>query len=422
MRRRQPWDDGDFPAWAHAVRRLCSFILCLGAATAAPALEIRQLSVDGGNRAQTPSLTVDPRAGLVLTWQTRQDDTAALHFALLDAQGVVQRRGEIARGRDWFVNWADFPSLAVLDNGDWVSFWLQKSGPDTYAYDIQLTRSTDQGRHWGAPIKVHDDGTASEHGFVSLLPAGADQVQVVWLDGRHTAGGHSDHAAGEHGEGPMSLRGARVDRRGRIRAAHELDALTCSCCQTDAARLGNGALVVYRDRSRDEVRDISSIRLNARGSASAAAIVHPDGWRTDACPVNGPAVAANAEQLITVWPTLVKPPLAVQLALGQPDGGWQTTLLEQGETVQGRVDAAAWRDGFVVSWIGAGEHASALKLARVDASGKPGASMLIDAIDAGRHSGNPRLAVYQDVVFLAWTRADGAGGSDVVLARVSGLN
>jgi hypothetical protein len=213
-----------------AVTVLLSMTLAL--AHAAIRIEPVDFAVDG-NAAQ-PSLTVDPQAGFVLTWQQRGPELSTLGYAVIDAQGQETRRGIVAQGRDWFVNGADFPSLAVLANGDWVTYWLQKTAPDTYAYAIRSVRSRDQGRSWDAPVTIHRDGTDTEHGFVAMSPAGADRVLMAWFDGRRMAGAdpHAHEGAGEH----MSLRAAVLGRDGQLREEHELDDLTCSCCQTDMVR------------------------------------------------------------------------------------------------------------------------------------------------------------------------------------------
>ena len=49
-------------------------------------------------------------------------------------------------GYDWFVNWADVPSVVRLANGTLAGHWLQKSGADTYAYDVRLAYSHDDGK------------------------------------------------------------------------------------------------------------------------------------------------------------------------------------------------------------------------------------------------------------------------------------
>ncbi|MBV6414039.1 MAG: hypothetical protein IT479_09630 [Xanthomonadales bacterium] len=381
------------------------------------AVEVERVDFDAGAAASTPSLAVDPRRGLVLTWQTRSAGVARLHYALLDGQGRELRRGEVASGRDWFVNWADFPSLAILDNGDWVTHWLQKSAPGTYAYDVRVVRSRDGGQRWSAPRTPHADATPGEHGFVSLVPLASARVQLAWLDGRNAGDGHDGH------EGPMSLRGAVLDRRGRVLAPAQVDALTCSCCQTDAARLGARTLLVYRDRSRDEVRDIAFAEADAQGRWSPPEPVHVDGWQIAACPVNGPALAVSGAQALVAWPTLAQPPLAVRYKIRGAQGWSPLHTLEQAAGTLGRVDvAAAAGDGFAVSWIGdAGSAGAALRVAYIDAHGRRGEIVEVAALAPDRATGHPRLAWHGGAHFLAWTESSGTGSSRIALARIEGV-
>jgi len=74
---------------------------------------------------------------------------------------------EISRGNNFFANWADTPGLRVGRDGQWLAHWLVRSGRGTYAYDVVMALSDDQGRHWSDPFSPHDDGTLTEHNPVS---------------------------------------------------------------------------------------------------------------------------------------------------------------------------------------------------------------------------------------------------------------
>jgi hypothetical protein len=276
--------------------------LLLATCAHADALRIERSVLATGSRAAQPSVAVDAREGFILTWQERGTERNTLNYAVIDPTGIEQRRGTIAAGTDWFVNAADFPSLSVLDNGDWVSFWLQKTSPDTYSYEIRMVRSLDRGATWQAPVVIHRDGTMTEHGFVSMVAAGGDRVRVFWIDGRHMAGGAGEHAHGGSDE-HMTLRTAVLDRAGEPFEERELDGLTCACCQTDAVRSGDRTVVVYRNRTEDEQRDIALVELSG-DTWSAPRGLHPDGWVIAACPVNGPALAAVGDRHAAIWPTM----------------------------------------------------------------------------------------------------------------------
>lgn len=381
-----------------------------GLADAAAPAAGRTMHIATSGTAGQPSVAVDPREGFVVTWQEKLGDETALRYAVISKQGVEIRRGDVATGANWFVNWADFPSLVVLDNGDWVTHWLSQSAGGAESYDIRLVRSRDRGRTWTAPIVPHLDGTATQHGFVSLVPAGGDRVLVIWLDGRRSgAGSHDEH------EGPMTLRSAVVDRAGTLSEQTEIDASTCSCCQTDAARFAGRTVVAYRDRSPEEIRDISVSSRNAKGEWSAPRNLNPDGWRIEGCPVNGPAVAVNRNQMLVAWTTAATGEMEARYTIREWDRPGDAMPLAPGSRMRGRLDAAPWRDGFLISWLGSGGDAgsatqfSGLMLAEVDARETIVAQRNVANLPLGRVSGNPRIATYRDRALLVWAQPPGEG-------------
>ena len=114
---------------------------------------------------------------------------------------------------------------------------------------------------------------AADSGFVSFFAADNDSVEAVWLDGRATAGGgHESHGAPR---GAMQLGNARIGPDGGVAASTLIDDRICDCCQTSAAMTSRGPVVVYRDRSPDEIRDIGILR-RVDGKWTQPAIVHAD--------------------------------------------------------------------------------------------------------------------------------------------------
>lgn len=395
----------------------------VAAQSAQPAFgRLTPLAFKTSAEAAQPNVAAVPGAGFVVTWMQKTGTFHELWFAELDASGKEVHRGHIARGRNWFVNWADFPSLAVLDNGDWVTFWLTQSAELPYAYDIKLTRSQDRGRSWSRPVSPHTDRTASQHGFVSLLPDGEDRVLVIWLDGRRVAElqakANSDH---EHDEeaAPMTLRTAVLNRAGRLSSENLLDDSTCSCCQTDAVRWAGRVLVAYRDRTADEVRDIAVTARGTDGLWSKPRILHEDNWRIAGCPVNGPALAVNGPKMLAVWPTLQEDKMIVRYQVREWDQPAATQLLETGERLRGRVDAAAWGEGFLLSWLGGEQEASGPRIGFVGPTGQLVDIRTVSATPSSRSAGFLRTASHSGRALLAWSAPAGERGSTIELALIS---
>lgn len=354
--------------------------------------------------AAQPDLVIAPDGRLLLSWiETGNGGAHALMFAAFDGT-VWSAPREIARGEDWFVNWADTPHLAATADGALWAHWLRQSARATYAYDVVLSRSADGGNTWSAPIKVNDDGTPTEHGFVSLWPQSRESIGIAWLDGRNTAdGGHGGHEA--HG-GAMTLRVANLDAGLNKAAESELDPRTCDCCQTDAAMTSRGPLLVYRDRDGDEIRDIVTARLDD-GAWTLPRKVHDDRWKMPACPVNGPAVAAKGTQAWVAWYTAAGDLPKVRVARSQDSGDSFSAPvdLDSGLAVQGRVGVAADGDAVWVSWSREDTDGQSLWLARYDAGlGKELQRIRVATLQGrGRATGFAQLVAREGAAYLVWT-------------------
>lgn len=380
-------------------------------ASAAATLNIERVAFDSGAKAAQPSVTVDPREGFVITWQERDGDGSALRFAVVDGEGKERRRGLVSSGSARFVNGADFPSLAVLVNGDWVTFWLQKTASGTYAYEIRTVRSRDRGRTWDAPVVVHRDGTPTEHGFVSMAPAGGDRVRLIWLDGRRMAATADAH--GQGGDEHMTLRSALLGRKGTPTDERELDSLTCACCQTDMVRTASTTVAAYRDRTPNEVRDVGIVTFE-EGSVSEPRQVHEDGWIMPGCPVNGPALAARGDRFLTVWPTMAKGAMEVRAALGRGKTFDAARTLAEGDAELGRVDAVAHEVGWLVSRVTTKGATPSVTLTSLADDGTPVEEQTIAAPAAGY----PRMADRGSVTLVVFTEPASGGQSHIAVFRV----
>jgi len=347
-----------------------------------------------------PSLAAGDDGRVYLSWtEPGPDSTHALRFSVLE-DGRWSAPRTIAAGRGWFVNWADFPSLAVLPGGRLAAHWLQRSGEGRYAYDVRITRSSDGGATWTPGVVPHADGVAAEHGFVSLWAAGGDSVGAVWLDGRKYVA-----AEDGHGDGETMLMHATLAPGGGPGAERELDARICDCCQTGYAATSAGPLVVYRGRSPDEVRDVYVVR-RVDGRWTEPKPVHADGWKIPACPVNGPQAAARGERVAVAWFTGARDTARVQVAFSDDAGATfgLPVRVDDGDPA-GRVDVELLDDGHaLVSWIErTGGAAAEVRVRRIAPGGKRSAPVTVASSSGERASGFPRMARSGGEVVFAWT-------------------
>jgi hypothetical protein len=340
---------------------------------------------------------------LLMSWVEPDSSGHALRFAAWD--GRWSEPSTIAQGADWFVNWADFPSVVELPDGRLVAHWLQRSGPGRYSYDVLLTWSDDAGASWTPAIRPHRDGTETEHGFVSLFAVGND-LGIVWLDGRRFQG--SSHAESHDGHGDatseMMVRFTTLGRDGELGPDTALDDRACDCCQTAVAQTSAGPVVFYRDRSPDEIRDIAVTRLVA-GRWTPPQPLHPDGWHINGCPVNGPAAAASDHSVAVAWFTAADDSPRVNVAFSHDAGAsfGAPLRVDEGNPL-GRVDLLLLApDRALVVWL---EHAGSgaeLRGRIVDASARAGPSRSLAATSSLRASGFPRMARHGSDVLLFWT-------------------
>ncbi|MEM9157344.1 MAG: hypothetical protein AAGB13_20300, partial [Cyanobacteria bacterium P01_F01_bin.33] len=235
--------------------------------------------------------------------------------------------------------------------------WLRRSGEGTYDYDILARFYHSEAGEWSDPIQVNQDQVSAEHGFVSMLPLAQGRTMLSWLDGRYTKSSPT--------AGPMSLRSAIFDPLGQAEAEWELDSRVCDCCQTNMALTSNGPVVVYRDRSASEVRDIAITRL-LEGRWTMPKTIHEDGWEVQGCPVNGPAVAASGPQVAVAWFTARDdlPQVKVAFSSDSGDSFSAPSIVAKGNTI-GRVALAYLSSGdFAVTWIDTSEVGTTKMLTR----------------------------------------------------------
>ncbi|MEM1191079.1 MAG: hypothetical protein AAGI72_21280 [Pseudomonadota bacterium] len=401
---------GGFSRGAFAVLVLLAFGDQPVHAAGKGAVSLTPLPSPAPQGSQLSRLTRDRDGSVYLSWVAEEGDVAHLQYARLRGERWSEPT-TISQGRDWFVNWADFPVLSVSD-GAMVAHWLSRSGSGTYDYDISARFYDPSAAAWTAMVPINNDGIGAEHGFVSMLPTRGHTL-IAWLDGRNTRS--------EPEPGPMSLRAALFDHGGQRVNEWELDARVCDCCQTAAAMTDLGPVVVYRDRSPREIRDIAIVRL-VDGQWSPPRTVGHDNWRVQGCPVNGPAVAAEGRQVVVAWFSAKREAPRVQLAISRDSGAtFAAPVLVAGVNTNGRVDVSILNSGeIVVSWMesdGGAEQDARVMLSRFAADGTFLDATEVAPTSASRRSGFPTIESVENDVFVSWT--DVEADARVRVARVA---
>lgn len=361
-------------------------------------LQINAMTAPSLANSAEPFLFTDKDNTVYLSWVEKSEGKSTFKLSSLKS-GQWSEPNIIASGNTWFVNWADYPMIAT--NGkQFVAHFLDKSGESTYAYDVKMTTSIDNGKSWVDPFLLNDDNKQAEHGFVTLLPYG-DNFFVTWLDGRNTGMEGMEGMKGHEGHhGNMSLRAAIVDNKGKKISEWELDNKTCDCCQTSAAITDNGPVVVYRDRSDEEMRDISIVRL-IDGKWTAPQSVHNDNWKIAGCPVNGPRVVAEGNNLAAAWFSIAADTAKVNIVFSS-DGGatFDKPIRVDERNAIGRVDIVMLdHTSAIVSWM----EGTEIRAAKVYSDGKKEPSMIIASTTESHSSGFPQMTKSGNQLIFAWT-------------------
>lgn len=356
-----------------------------------------------------PNLHITKDGTAMLSWvEYLNDTTDVLAFSTLEAKEWSAPK-IIAKGTNWFVNWADFPSIVAYEENSnhLAAHWLQKSAGGTYDYDVHIAQSVDGGQNWQQSFVPHTDGIAAEHGFVSMLPVKNEKVFATWLDGRYTKTENNSDGHDHEGQGgAMTLRGAFFNTKGALTGEIELDNKVCDCCSTSAALTNNGVIVAYRDRSDEEIRDISIVRQIGQDWTRPRSI-HSDNWEIAGCPVNGPEIISDGNKKVAVaWYTMASDTPKVQVVISADSGAnfGKVIRIDDGNPL-GRVDLIYDNNNLIISWLEKeNKESAAIRVAKINQEGVIEKKMTIAQTSIARSSGFPILKKWNKQLLMAWTK------------------
>ena len=336
---------------------------------------------------------------LFISWTEQVLDSNFLYVTKLEG-GSWSNKKLITKGTDWFVNWADFPSISYNNLSNSIfSFHLQKSSEETFSYDVNYHINSKE--TWKDMNKIHDDNTFSEHGFVSSIPY-KDGFMVSWLDGRNTYG-VGDHG---HAKGAMTIRSAVLDFNGNIVSQNVIDEMVCECCQTSMAISGDIPIVVYRDRSEGEIRDIYYSRY-IDSNWTEPHPIHNDGWEINGCPVNGPNVDSYGDNVVVSWFSASNGRPKVNLKFSTDNGrtfGDKILIDEVDNSPLGRVDIELISETeAIISWLSTVDGKGKLLIRKIKTNGDIGPIKVVEEVSTERSTGFPQIEEFNDDVYISWT-------------------
>lgn len=153
-------------------------ILMFGTAPARAACDATKVSPACGI---TPSALFDSQGRLWVVfvdgahvWLARSDDAGASYGAAVRVNAAPETIYADGENR---------PVLGLGHNGVIFVAWTRQNSA-TYSGDIRFARSVDGGRHFSAVTTINDDGLLTSHRFVALAVSPSGTLYLAWLDKR----------------------------------------------------------------------------------------------------------------------------------------------------------------------------------------------------------------------------------------------
>jgi hypothetical protein len=380
-------------------QRLLRFLLaaalaCVALAGLRAATPVTDIPAPAAAGAMGPSLVLAPDGTPWLSWlEPVGKETWAMKVSRFEVKNRSWSAARpVAQGADLLANWADFPQLSIGRDGRLTAVWFINNpahhaaagdGHHGPGYRAIYRSSTDDGKTWSPDLPVSDEALAVE--FVALQPLADGRMLAAWLDGR-THGRMALYARvldGRPGPGPDTL----------------VDASVCDCCQLAfVPTTGGGALLAYRGRTKDEIRDIQLARFDGKTWSRLPAL-HADAWKIAGCPVNGPQLAECGDLVGAVWFTAPDNQARVLARVSDNAGdSFDPVVRVDLGRPQGRVDSVMLADGtLVMSWLEmTGQETGkqgGIYLRTLSLEGRLSEPQLVIPSSTSRMSGFPRMVL-----------------------------
>lgn len=335
------------------------------------------------------NLSVTQDGSPLLSWiEPAKDDSFALRYSVFKGTQWSAPR-TIAAHRKFFHHPAEMPNMTALKDGTLMAEWIEQPKEDSEAEFLYVSASPD-GVKWSTPAMASHDKSEAQHGLASIVATGDHEASIFWLQA----------LKGE--DGPVSLMRSVMGSNGIETKEEDLDSDVCSCCPTSVVKTARGILVAYRDHTKDNIRDISVIRLE-NGHWTASKNVYPDKWQIDACPVNAASAAAKGDKVAIAWYTAAGDKPRVEFASSGDDGATfsKAATVSTGEAYGYASTAVDDAGGAYVSWLERGNGSARLLVRHVSAAGVPGPAIQV-ATGTRKDLGYPHILHAGSDLWIAW--------------------
>lgn len=329
------------------------------------------------------SLAKSSDGALWLAWvEPTGANARALRISEFDGAAKKWRPAlTVYRGTELIATSGEFPAVTAGPGNRLSAVWPDGKGGALY------TQSIDGGKTWLQAKPLSTETSAVEK--ISAVALADGRVMVAWLDGRAI----------------KSTAKTQLFTRflGEPGADHLVDASVCDCCQLGLTSFPDGtALLAYRGRTKDEIRDIL-VASYLEGQWDPRIANTHDQWKIAGCPMNGARLASDGPRVSKAWFTAANDDPRVLVATSPDAGGIYTRPVraDLGKPL-GHVDTVMLRDGTqLVTWL---EHTvdqaskpnGTLYLRRYGPTGNALPPVALAVIKDASAAGFPRFAVVKD--------------------------
>lgn len=347
-----------------------------------------------------PFLTNAPDGSIYLSWV---DPVTTGSHALRFSQWLGNNwtaPDTVATGKNWFVNWADFPAIAAFPDGSMLSHWLTRPAQaGKYGYGIRIAHRSRSGE-WREVHGISLDEKEDYAGFLSFAPGMPAAIYLAPPQSLQGAAHSETHESGHR----KTARFIAFQPDGSVAGDSEIDSDVCSCCQTAIGRTTDGLIAAYRDHQAGELRDISVVRFRD-GSWTQPKTLHRDGWIINACPTEGPSIAASGTEVGVAWLTRANDRPRVQVALSHDAGATfgVPVRIDDGNPL-GRPSLIRFdSNSHLAVWLEKKSDAQVdIRLRRIGSDGRKQPSFTVSGAPVGRSTGFPKVAIAGEQVIVAW--------------------
>ncbi|MFZ5512697.1 MAG: exo-alpha-sialidase, partial [Pseudomonadota bacterium] len=288
------------------------------------------------------------------------------------------------------------PEIAVTQDGViYVAYTLARSHNPIIGH-VRLVRSRDGGRSFTPAATVNDNLEEITHRFQSLVVDAAGVAHLIWIDKR-------DLEAARRARKPYrgaAVYYARCDGT-TIGANRKVADHSCECCRLALALDSDGVPVaLWRHVFEDGSRDHALARLD--GSPARRATF--EGWRIDACPHHGPALAVGSDGIRHLaWYTAAGDDARILYQAQHRDGRPLAPPRRLGGDQAGFPALLAIGTGVILAWKEFDGSATRVFVQHASGNGWSTAAALASS---GGPSDRPRLVAQGGRAFLSWNTRD----------------